>query len=108
MDTVHGGTRILRRPVENPLLHRQQTEAVRVKEPLAIVIFGASGDLAHRKLIPALYRLHEGGFLPQAYAVIGFSRSPMSDEGRSLRENGCFVKGRARKGCSAGSCRNIR
>jgi glucose-6-phosphate 1-dehydrogenase len=55
-------------------------DLIRAKDPVTIVIFGASGDLAKRKLIPALYHLQEGGFLPERYAVIGFSRTPMSDE----------------------------
>src|SRR5678816_1164255 len=53
-------------------------------EPCVVVIFGASGDLTHRKLIPALYELsHEGGshgHLPSPFAVLGVSRTPMSDE----------------------------
>ena len=53
---------------------------IRAEDPMTIVIFGASGDLAKRKLIPALYQLHEGGYLPDRYAVIGFSRTPMTDE----------------------------
>ncbi len=53
---------------------------VRARAPVAIVIFGASGDLARRKLIPALYHLSAGGYLPDRYAVLGFSRSPLSDE----------------------------
>jgi glucose-6-phosphate 1-dehydrogenase len=55
-------------------------EAIRAKDPVTIVIFGASGDLAKRKLIPALHHLNAGGYLPERYAVIGFSRTPMSDE----------------------------
>ncbi len=55
-------------------------ELIRAEDPLTIVIFGASGDLAKRKLIPALYHLEESGYLPERYAVIGFSRTPMSDE----------------------------
>ena len=54
--------------------------ALRVKDPMTIVIFGASGDLSKRKLVPALYHLHDNGFLPDRYAVIGMSRSPMTDE----------------------------
>jgi glucose-6-phosphate 1-dehydrogenase len=69
-----------RRHIGDELARRAQTEAVRVKEPLTIVIFGASGDLAHRKLIPALYHLQTDGFLPERFAVVGFSRSPMTDE----------------------------
>jgi len=55
-------------------------EAIRAKDPVTIVIFGASGDLAKRKLLPALYHLQAGGYLPERYAVVGFSRTPMSDD----------------------------
>jgi glucose-6-phosphate 1-dehydrogenase len=50
-------------------------------EPCILVIFGASGDLTQRKLIPALYELSRGGHarLPERFAVIGVSRTPMSD-----------------------------
>jgi glucose-6-phosphate 1-dehydrogenase len=46
----------------------------------AIVIFGASGDLARRKLIPAIYELAREKLLDDKSYVTGFSRSPMSDE----------------------------
>ncbi|OEK04710.1 glucose-6-phosphate dehydrogenase [Roseivirga misakiensis] len=46
----------------------------------ALVIFGASGDLTERKLIPAVFNLFCGGFLPESYAVIGVSRSEFTDE----------------------------
>ena len=39
-----------------------------------LVIFGASGDLTARKLIPALYNLYEGGHFPENFAVLGASR----------------------------------
>ncbi|HEX9879996.1 MAG TPA: glucose-6-phosphate dehydrogenase [Candidatus Binatia bacterium] len=52
----------------------------RIKEPFTLVIFGASGDLAKRKLIPALYHLQETGYLTQNYAIVGFSRTEMTDE----------------------------
>jgi glucose-6-phosphate 1-dehydrogenase len=48
--------------------------------PSVLVIFGASGDLTKRKLIPALYRLHHDGRLPQSFFVIGNSRTEFSDE----------------------------
>jgi len=54
--------------------------AMRATDQVTVVIFGASGDLARRKLIPALYHLQAGGYLPDRYAVVGFSRSPMSDD----------------------------
>src|SRR5688572_31279215 len=45
-----------------------------------IVIFGASGDLTSRKLIPALYSLYRKKRLPEPTRVIGFSRTPLADE----------------------------
>jgi glucose-6-phosphate 1-dehydrogenase len=56
------------------------SEQIRVHDPFTVVIFGASGDLSKRKLIPALFHLHQDGFLPDTFKVVGFSRSPMSDE----------------------------
>ena len=44
-----------------------------------LVIFGASGDLTARKLVPALYRLHKEGQLPENFVVLGVSRSYMTD-----------------------------
>jgi glucose-6-phosphate 1-dehydrogenase len=46
----------------------------------ALIIFGASGDLAKRKLLPALYNLAHEGQLPERFALIGVSRSETSDE----------------------------
>jgi len=45
-----------------------------------LAIFGASGDLARRKLMPALWRLACQGRLPERFAILGYARSPMSDE----------------------------
>jgi glucose-6-phosphate 1-dehydrogenase len=49
-------------------------------EPCGIIIFGASGDLAKRKLIPALYELARQKLLDEKSYVLGFSRSEMTDE----------------------------
>ncbi|HEY1684785.1 MAG TPA: glucose-6-phosphate dehydrogenase [Tepidisphaeraceae bacterium] len=46
----------------------------------AITIFGASGDLAKRKLIPAIYELAKEKLLPENFALVGYARSPMTDE----------------------------
>src|SRR5262245_37793788 len=46
----------------------------RSPEPCAMVIFGASGDLARRKLVPALYNLAHDGLLPTSFAVVGAGR----------------------------------
>ena len=57
--------------------------------PHTIVIFGASGDLTSRKLVPALYNLMRAGELPAQTRIIGFSRTRMSDDEwrSSLRES---------------------
>ena len=54
-----------------------------------LVIFGASGDLTHRKLIPALYGLFVRGLLPKDFAIVGVSRTAYDDQSfaRHLREN---------------------
>jgi glucose-6-phosphate 1-dehydrogenase len=49
-------------------------------EPCVVVIFGASGDLTHRKLIPSLYDLEQQGVLPRGTVILGVSRTPMSDQ----------------------------
>jgi glucose-6-phosphate 1-dehydrogenase len=49
-------------------------------EPQILVIFGASGDLAQRKLIPALHSLHTQGLLPAPIAILGVGRTPHTDE----------------------------
>jgi glucose-6-phosphate 1-dehydrogenase len=52
----------------------------RPADPCCLVIFGASGDLTHRLLVPALYNLAAAGLLPQAFGLIGVARSPLSSE----------------------------
>ena len=49
-------------------------------DPCAIVMFGASGDLARRKLLPALYDLSYHGCLAPRFRLLGFARTHMSDE----------------------------
>src|SRR5205807_4590577 len=53
--------------------------SVAVADPCTIVIFGASGDLTRRKLIPALFELAACRSLARRFAIIGFARSEMSD-----------------------------
>jgi glucose-6-phosphate 1-dehydrogenase len=48
--------------------------------PSSFVIFGASGDLTHRLLVPALYNLAAEGLLPEAFAIIGVARGEKSDD----------------------------
>jgi glucose-6-phosphate 1-dehydrogenase len=62
----------------NPLLDGLRIEAT--PEPTTLVIFGASGDLTRRKLLPALYQLSRAQRLPARFSVIGVARSPMTDD----------------------------
>src|SRR5438105_5105064 len=48
--------------------------------PCALVIFGASGDLTRRLLIPAVYHLKRAGLLPDAFCIIGVSRTQATSE----------------------------
>jgi glucose-6-phosphate 1-dehydrogenase len=63
---------------DNPLREGLQSELS--AEPCVVVIFGASGDLTHRKLLPALFNLATDECLPAGVSVVGFARRPMSDE----------------------------
>ena len=62
-------------------------------EPVVFVIFGASGDLARRKLIPAIYDLFKHKLLPENFVLLGVSRSGLSDDDfrkRVVLENDVF------------------
>jgi glucose-6-phosphate 1-dehydrogenase len=63
---------------ENPLLAGLGPR--RAPEPCAMVIFGASGDLCHRKIFPALYALACRRLLPERFAVVGTARSDWTDD----------------------------
>jgi glucose-6-phosphate 1-dehydrogenase len=65
-------------PHDNPLLEGLRTR--RAVEPCALTIFGASGDLTQRKLVPALYALAFRGLLPSSFGIVGVARTPMSDD----------------------------
>ena len=62
---------------ENPLVLGLERQPV---APTALVIFGATGDLAKRKLLPALYNLAHEGALPERFQLIGVSRKEKSHE----------------------------
>ena len=49
-------------------------------EPFTLVIFGASGDLTRRKLVPALWSLYAARTLPEPFAIIGSARSAVTDD----------------------------
>jgi glucose-6-phosphate 1-dehydrogenase len=54
--------------------------ALRVNAPSTVVIFGATGDLTGRKLVPAFLRLFAQKYLPDAISIVGVARRPFSDE----------------------------
>jgi len=64
--------------LENPLVDGERSD--RMPDGCTVVIFGASGDLTRRKLVPALLELARQGVLPPGFTVLGVSRTPMSDE----------------------------
>jgi glucose-6-phosphate 1-dehydrogenase len=65
-------------PQTNPL--REGLSNRTVPQPCSIVIFGATGDLTMRKLVPAIYNIAADGELPPAVSVVGFARRPKSDD----------------------------
>lgn len=68
--------------MESPATASEPVKAApqRIADPCVLVIFGASGDLTARKLIPALANLASGKLLPEEFAVVGFARSDFTDE----------------------------
>src|SRR3972149_2771248 len=70
----HEGPMTVREPVDNPL--RAGMRSPRTPEPGTLVIFGATGDLTQRKLIPALYNLALEGLLLGEFSAVGFARRP--------------------------------
>ena len=70
-------------PLANPL--RAGPRIARTPQPGALVIFGATGDLTARKIVPALYNLALQRLLPAAFAVVGAARQPLTSE--QFREN---------------------
>src|SRR5262245_29298342 len=70
-------------PAETDGRHRpvpMPEQRARPAPPSVMVIFGASGDLTRRKLVPALHNLRRSGLLPDQFAVLGVARQPFSDD----------------------------
>jgi glucose-6-phosphate 1-dehydrogenase len=65
--------------VGNPLRDPQDRRLPRIPEPCALVIFGGTGDLARKKLVPAVYDLANRGMLPPSFVVLGFARRDWGD-----------------------------
>jgi glucose-6-phosphate 1-dehydrogenase len=72
--------------------------AERIPEPTVVVIFGASGDLTKRKLLPALYHLEQSGLLPPEFEVVGVARRPLQDEFPKDMRDGILEFGGVKEG----------
>ncbi|AWK72802.1 glucose-6-phosphate dehydrogenase [Rhodococcus oxybenzonivorans] len=64
----------------NPLRDGRDKRLPRIAGPCALVIFGVTGDLARRKLMPAVYDLANRGLLPPGFALVGFARRDWDDQ----------------------------
>ncbi|HZT41717.1 MAG TPA: glucose-6-phosphate dehydrogenase [Chthonomonadaceae bacterium] len=64
-------------PPADPCLDPEELESALA--PCAFVLFGATGDLTHRKLLPALYSLHRQQLLPEPFVLLAFARRDMDD-----------------------------
>jgi glucose-6-phosphate 1-dehydrogenase len=73
-------TTVVRPNVAPSATHCASVSRVHPPEPFTLVIFGATGDLASRKLLPALYSLWQGDFLPREFAIVGVGRSDKNDD----------------------------
>ena len=68
-------------------LKQVQQGKERIPDPGIMVIFGASGDLTKRKLLPALFHLRQNNLLPEKFAIVGVARRPLGDEfAQDMRE----------------------
>jgi glucose-6-phosphate 1-dehydrogenase len=65
----------------------------RTPDPCVVVIFGASGDLTKRKLLPALYHLEQANLLPKDFAVVGVARRPLEDSFAADMKEGIIAGG---------------
>jgi len=64
----------------NPLRDPRDRRIPRVAEPSVLVLFGVTGDLARKKLLPAIYDLANRGLLPPGFSLVGFARRDWTDQ----------------------------
>ena len=65
---------------ENPLRDPQDRRLPRIAGPCVLVIFGVTGDLSRKKLMPAVYDLANRGMLPPGFGLVGFARRDWADQ----------------------------
>src|SRR5260221_7992043 len=66
--------------MSNPLRDPRDRRIPRVAEPSVLVMFGVTGDLARKKLLPAIYDLANRGLLPPGFSLVGFARRDWKDD----------------------------
>ena len=82
-DKHNGGRRSATRsgrPAGNPLRDPRDRRLNRIAGPASLVLFGVTGDLARKKLMPAVYDLANRGLLPPSFALVGFARRDWENE----------------------------
>ena len=67
-------------PGVNPLRDRRDRRLPRIAGPCGLVLFGVTGDLARKKLMPAIYDLANRGLLPPGFSLVGFARRDWADQ----------------------------
>ena len=72
----------------------------RIPEPGVVVIFGASGDLTKRKLLPALFHLEQGGLLPKNFGIVGVARRDLGDSFAQDMKAGILEFGGVKEGAA--------
>ncbi len=77
----------------DPEILKASQHSERSADPCILVIFGASGDLTKRKLLPALYHLEQSGNLPEKFAVVGVARRPLADSFAADMKEGIVAGG---------------
>jgi glucose-6-phosphate 1-dehydrogenase len=65
---------------QNPLRDKRDKRLPRIAGPCAVVIFGVTGDLARKKVVPAIYDLANRGLLPPSFGLVGFGRRDWDDK----------------------------
>ena len=77
------------RSTQNPLRDPRDKRLPRIAPPCSLIIFGVTGDLSRKKLMPAVYDLANRGLLPAGFSLVGFARREWADQdfGRIVRDS---------------------
>ena len=87
-DKITDNTPLVRIRTDEPTMLPDTCTVNRSPDPCSIIIFGASGDLTKRKMIPSLFNLYKSGGLPERFSIVGCGRTELDDRGfRSILED---------------------